>query len=72
MLVYQRVMGCSIVNHPAIGVTQLQPGIKDCRDSEPKGTAAARLSKAPYGVFHKWGTPEMDGLYGKIPLKWMI
>ena len=25
-----------------------------------------------YGGFHKWGYPQMDGLRGKIPLKWMI
>ena len=25
-----------------------------------------------YGVFHKWGIPKMDGLWGKILLKWMI
>ena len=25
----------------------------------------------PYGVFHKWGYPNIDGLYGKIPLKWI-
>ena len=24
------------------------------------------------GVFHKWGIPKMDGLWGKIVSKWMI
>jgi hypothetical protein len=26
----------------------------------------------PHGGFHKWGSPKMDGLEGKIQLKWMI
>ena len=25
-----------------------------------------------YGDFHKWGYPQMDGLWGNILLKWMI
>ena len=25
-----------------------------------------------YGGFHKWGYPKIDGLQGKILLKWMI
>ena len=25
-----------------------------------------------WGVFHKWRYPKMDGLKGKIPLKWMM
>ena len=25
-----------------------------------------------YGGFHKWGYPQMDGLYWKILLRWMI
>ena len=25
-----------------------------------------------YGGFHKWGYPQMDGVKGKILLKWMI
>ena len=25
-----------------------------------------------YGGFHKWGIPKMDGLQGKVLLKWMI
>ena len=24
------------------------------------------------GCFHKWGTPNMDGLQWKVVLKWMI
>ena len=30
------------------------------------------LQKKRCGEFHKWGYPEMDGLSGKILLKWMI
>ena len=26
----------------------------------------------PFGGFHKWGYPKIDGLYGKTLLKWMI
>ena len=26
----------------------------------------------PYGGFHKWGYPKIDGSYGKTLLKWMI
>ena len=25
-----------------------------------------------YGGFHKWGYPQMDGLWRKIPVEWMI
>ena len=58
----------------AVSLQRARQSLRVCRCSmrQAHGLRKMSLQMDSKGGFHKWRYPHMDGLYWKIPLKWMI